>query len=247
MRRSARGTLPPLQILKRFWTEVSVDSENIVLLDGRPMRLPGGPLLRLRQRALAEAIAAEWRSAGAVVTPAHFPLTGLAGTAQERISAEPEAAVDAIAAYGGSDLLCYRAERPVGLVVRQALEWGRWVEWAAVRFGVRLVVTEGVMPVAQDAAALAALRDVVAGFDAFGLAGLGVMVPGLGSLVLGLAVAEGALGVEEAHRLSVLDELFEEEAWGVDAEKLARRALVARDLADAARFIALSRGNPERN
>ncbi len=208
------------------------------------MRLPGGPLLRLAQRGLAEAIAVEWRDVGETLTVADLPLTGLAGTAQERITPNPAPVVDAIAAYGASDLLCYRAERPVALVVRQALEWGPWIGWAWERFGARLAVTEGVMPVTQEGEALAALRAGVEGFDAFGLAGLGVLVPAFGSLVLGLAVGEGRLGVEQAHRLSVLDELFEEEAWGEDEEKLTRRRHVARDVADAARFIALAQGWP---
>jgi chaperone required for assembly of F1-ATPase len=231
--------------VKRFWTDVSVVAESdvfIVLLDGRPMRLPGGPLLRLRQRSLADAIAAEWRDAGETLIAADLPLTGLAGTAQERIAPDMGPVVDAISAYGASDLLCYRAERPVALVVRQALEWGPWVEWAWERFGARLRVTEGVMPVAQDGAAMAALRAGVEGFDAFGLAGLGVLVPAFGSLVLGLAVGLGRLEVDGAHRLSVLDELFEEEAWGGDDEKLARRGHVGRDVANAARFMALARG-----
>ena len=232
-------------VVKRFWTDVSVVAESdifTVLLDGRPMRLPGGPLLRLTQRALAEAVAAEWRDVGETLTVADLPLTGLAGTAQERIAPDPGPVIDAIAAYGASDLLCYRAERPVALMVRQALEWGPWVEWAWERFEARLRVTEGVMPVTQDDGAIAALRAGVEGFDPFGLAGLGVLVPAFGSLVLGLAVGEGRLGVEQAHRLSVLDELFEEEAWGAEPEKLARRALVVRDVLDAARFMALSRG-----
>ncbi len=202
------------------------------------MRLPGGPMLRLRQRGLAEAIASEWRAVGETMSAVDVPLTGLAGTAQ---SIEVDGAVAAIAAYGASDLLCYRAAQPAGLVVRQERAWGPWVGWAAARLGAELRVCEGVMPVAQDGAALAVLREALAGFDAFGLAGLGVIVPALGSLVLGLAVAEGALEVGEAYRLSILDELFEEEAWGADGERLARRAGIERDLAHAARFMALSR------
>ncbi len=237
MRRPAQGTSPPiLSSVKRFWSEVSVSFEEglfVVRLDGRPVRSLGG----LRQQALAEAVAEEWRLAGEVFSAADLPLTGLAGTAQRL---ELSAAVEAVAAYGASDLICYRAERPVGLVATQARAWGAWVEWAAGRFEARLLVTEGVMPVMQEGEALARLRGAVAGYDAFGLAGLGVIVPALGSLVLGLAVGEGVLGVEEAYRLSILDELIEEEAWGVDEGRLARRAAVERDLAAAGRFMALA-------
>jgi chaperone required for assembly of F1-ATPase len=233
--------------LKRFWTDASVavqGSVHTIELDGRPMRLPGGPLLRLRQRALAEAIAAEWQAAGGqkdgLFDASDVPLTGLAGTAQDRIAPNPHPVIDAIAAYGATDLLCYRAERPDALVVRQQREWQPWLDWAAAAYGARLVVTSGVMPVPQDQGALAALRSALAAHDPFALAGLGVLVPAYGSLVLGLAVAAGRLEAEAAHRLSILDELFEEELWGEDSEASARRAHVARDMRDAARFLRLA-------
>jgi chaperone required for assembly of F1-ATPase len=69
-------------------------------------------------------------------------------------------------------------------------------------------------------------------------------VTALGSLVLGLALAEGRLDAPTAHALGVLDELFETEQWGEDAEAAARRAAIAADIALAARFIALSKEQP---
>jgi chaperone required for assembly of F1-ATPase len=229
--------------MKRFWSHAAIVSDCglfAVELDGRPMRLPGGPLLRLKQRALAEAIAAEWQAVGENFGAEDVPVTRLAGTAQERIVSDPVPTALAIAAYGETDLLCYRAERPDALVARQALLWQPWLDWAESAFGARLVVTSGLMPVTQPAAAMAALRDAVLALDGFVLAGLGVLVPALGSLVLGLAVAAGHLAPDAAFRLSVLDELFEEELWGIDADAGQRRAFVARDVADVARFMALA-------
>ncbi len=229
--------------VKRFWSSASVVFESgrfAIELDGKPMRLPGGPLLRLRQPALAEAIAEEWRQAPADMAPEHVPLTRLAGTAQERIVPNPGPTAAALAAYGETDLLCYRAGEPEALVVRQHHAWQPWLDWAAAEFGARLTWTTGIMPVTQDLAATTALGDAVAALDPFLLAGMGVLVPALGSLVLGLAVAAGRLAAPDAHRLSILDELFEEELWGMDTQAQARRANVARDIADAARFMALA-------
>jgi chaperone required for assembly of F1-ATPase len=53
-------------------------------------------------------------------------------------------------------------------------------------------------------------------------------------------VRNGELPVEEAHRLAILDELFQEGFWGLDAEAAARRAQVAEDLSVAARLLALA-------
>jgi chaperone required for assembly of F1-ATPase len=59
--------------------------------------------------------------------------------------------------------------------------------------------------------------------------------------VLGLAMAEGRLDAVAAHELGALDELFQAEAWGKDAEAVARRAAIAADIALAARFLRLTR------
>jgi chaperone required for assembly of F1-ATPase len=234
--------------VKRFWDEATVshtDAGYIVLLDGKPMNLPTGTRLLVGPQALAEAIATEWREAGGgkggEMSFADTPLTRLAGTAQERIAPDPLPTADAIARYGESDLLCYRAAAPTPLVERQMREWQPWLDWAATTYGAPLRVGEGIAYVNQHKDAIAALRRAVMKMDPYGLAGLGIAVPSLGSLVLGLALAEGALDAAKAHELGCLEELFEVEQWGEDHEGLDRRNSVARDVALAARFIQLSK------
>ena len=142
------------------------------------------------------------------------PLTRLAGTAQERIVPDPGPVVREIARYGETDLLCYRAEEPEALVQRQQAQWQPWLDWAAQEYAARLRVTAGVMPVAQDAQAVAALAAVVAAQPAPALAALGVAVPALGSLVLGLALAACRLDAAAVFALATLDEAFQAERWG---------------------------------
>jgi chaperone required for assembly of F1-ATPase len=234
--------------VKRFWdtatAEREVDSFTI-RLDGKPVHLPGGAVLRLEHAILAEAVAEEWRQAGGSkggeMSFADTPLTRLAGTAQGRIAAERWPTVDAIARYGESDLLCYRAETPEALTQRQHESWQPWLDWVAQRHGATLRVTSGIVAVRQHRDSIAALRDVVASCDLWALAALGIAVPALGSLVLGLALADRALDATTAHGLGALDELFQVEQWGEDAEAAARRGAVADDIALAARLIDLTR------
>ena len=233
--------------MKRVWREARAVRGEVgwgVVLDDAPLRLPGGPHLRVPQAALAEAVAAEWQSAGLDTGEMEYtdvPLTRLAGTAQCRIVPDPAASVVAIAAYGESDLLCYRAETPPALVLRQLTGWDPWLDWSRVTLGAALTVTAGVMPVRQHHAALAALRRAVASEDPWALGGLGILVPALGSLVLGLAVVRGALAADEALELSRLDEAYQVEMWGSDDDAERRRAHVARDVADAGRYLDLVR------
>ncbi len=231
--------------MKRVWTDAAVvplpDGLG-VQLDGKPLRLPDGPPLLVPSPPLAAAIAAEWQAAGAVtgeMTYADVPLTRLAGTAQLRIVPDPAPSAAAIAAYGETDLLCYRAETPPKLRTRQEAAWQPWLDWARLDLGAALVTTTGVMHVKQHPAAVAALRRSVDSLNPWLLGGLGIVVPALGSLVLGLAVAHRRLPIDDAHALSRLDEEYQAELWGEDADAAARLAHVTADLQHAARYMAL--------
>ena len=149
----------------------------------------------------------------------------------------PEPVVDAIAAYGASDLLCYRAAAPEALAERQAAGWDPWLRWAARRHGAPLVAVTGVIHQPQPPASLAALRRAVAAHDAFELTALHELVALSGSLVLGLAVAEGALEPERGFALSRLDETWQAEHWGLDAEAEAAAAAREADFLQARRLL----------
>jgi chaperone required for assembly of F1-ATPase len=237
--------------VKRFWDTAAASRTPdgfTILLDRRPMHLPDGAILHVRSSRLADAIAAEWQAAGAALggemSFADTPLTRLAGTAQQRVASDPASTIDAIARYGENDLLCYRAIDPPALVQRQAREWQPWLDWAALTHDAPLRVTSGIAPIRQHRDAVAALRRAVAALEPEVLAALGIAVPALGSLVLGLALADGRLDAAAAHTLGALDELFQAEQWGEDADAATRRSAIAADIALAARFIALSKGEP---
>lgn len=234
--------------MKRFWSHaVAVprpEGGHAVLLDGRPLRIPGGAPLATGHPALAEAIAAEWEAAGGEkggeMAMDDVPLTRLLGTAQDRIAPDPRPMVEGLAKYAETDLLCYRAE-DAALAGHQAREWQPLLDWAAERHHAPLAITTGLMPIAQPPASLEALRRAVAGHAAEELAALGLAVPALGSLVLGLALSEGRLDAREAHRLAMLDETYQEQRWGTDAEAAHRRARAAADTDLAERFLKLVR------
>ncbi len=233
--------------MKRVWSTASVVPQPDgwgVALDHKPLRLPDGPALLVPQPALATAIAAEWQVAGLAsgqIDYADVPLTRLAGTAQLRIVPDPAPVAAALAKYGETDLLCYHADAPPALVARHEAAWRPWLEWSRLTLGAALTVTTGVGYVKQHPDAVAALHRAVAAENGWVLAGLGIVVPALGSVVLGLAVAHGALTAAEAHAVSRVDESFQIEQWGADAEAERRQAHVAADIASAASFMELVR------
>jgi len=237
--------------MKRFWkaaAAVNVEDGWRIQLDSRPMRLPTGESLLLRHEKLAHAVAFEWQNAGGGevggdVKIESLPLTGLAATAEIRIRPDRGQTRDAIARYGETDLLCYRAISPQNLVQRQSDLWQPWVEWAREAFSAPLEVTSGIIHIKQKPQSLAALSAPLMRYDDYQLTMLSVIVPIFGSLVLGLAVAQGALLAQEALSLSLLDEIFAAEQWGEDPQILARHAGLGRDVIDAARFARICAGD----
>jgi chaperone required for assembly of F1-ATPase len=233
-----------MRTFRRFYTGVNVRPHREgfeIVLDNRPVRTPLAAPFVLPTEALAAAVAAEWDAQETEIVPAGMPLTQIANTALDRVGPDRDSFRASVAAYGRSDLLCQRAERPADLVRRQDERWNPLLDWAAERFGARLAVGKGVMPIAQPGMALAALDAAVGGLDDWTVAAAGVVAAASGSLVLALAVIEDRIGGEEAFALAVLDEVWQNEQWGEDGEAVARRGAVAADLAAAARFVRLAR------
>ncbi len=244
---------PASNILRRrFWVAAHLVEEAdglVVRLDGRPLRLPagmaGGMVLGPMPRALAEAVAGEWSLAGDGVGgsfgPDDLPVTALAATMQQHVAPAPDVAAGRLIGFAGSDLLCYRATHPDELVTLQEKAWQPWLDWLEETQGIGMRVSQGLMPISQPEPVMAGLRQLVGGLPIPILTGLGVLVPGLGSLVLGLAVAAGRLEGGEAFRLARLDETFQSSHWGIDREAEAQGARLGRDIALAARFMTLTR------
>ncbi len=213
--------------VRRVWNEVGTERGEggwAVTLDGRTPKTPAGARVVLPTEALARMVAEEWAAQGEFLDPSTMPAQRLAATAIDRIGQARDAVAEEIAAYAGSDALCYLAETPTSLVERQARHWGAWRDWAARELGVALEPCEGIIHRAQSPEAIARVRALALELDDFGLAGLAMAAPLFGSAVLGLALQRGAASGSDLFEVSRLDEAFQEERWGVDEEAAERTA-----------------------
>jgi chaperone required for assembly of F1-ATPase len=226
--------------MKRFWKEVTAESAPggyAIRLDGRPVKTPMKAELVLPNVALAAAVKAEWDAVGDDIDPAAMPITGFANAAIDRIAADRKGFIDSIAAYGESDLLCYRAEEPDELVKRQATVWDPWLHWTQTRYSVEFTVVSGIMHQAQPATTLVRLKQAVALLSNWQLAAASRLVPISGSLVALLALVEGQADADTLWPDLILDELWQEEKWGADDFALKNRCDREVDFKDAARFL----------
>ena len=216
---------------KRFWKAASVvelETGYTVELDGRGVKTPAKQPMRLPTQAMAAAIAQEWDAQVDIINPNTMPVTKTANAAIDKVTVQHAEVADMLAAYGDSDLLCYRADSPEELIERQNQHWNPMLDWADDTLGVRLHPRTGVIHAPQDPVAVAKLFARTHALDAYELAAFHDLVSLSGSLIIGFAAALDARPTEELWTISRLDELWQEEQWGEDEDATAL-ALIKRD------------------
>ncbi|WP_298430554.1 ATP12 family chaperone protein [uncultured Jannaschia sp.] len=226
---------------KRFWTDAAVErveGGHAVRLDGRPVMSPGKRELVMPSPMLAAGVASEWAAQGEVIAPLSMPLTRAVNTTVDKVVPQAGAVAAHLGEYGESDLLCYRAAGPDGLVARQVAAWDPMLDWADEVLGARLAVTQGVIPVPQPANAVEALHAAVGAATPWELTALSEFVTLSGSLVLGLAALAGR-DADDLWSRSRIDEDWQAEQWGVDDEAAALAASKRDAFLQARRYLDL--------
>lgn len=230
--------------MKRFYREVTVAAEGDdwrVLLDGRGIRTPAKRAQLVPTRALAEALATEWAGQGEEIDPAAFRFRDLADYAIDVVAANPAAVVGELLPYGETDTLCYRAEAGEALNDRQQEVWEPLLKAAEARWDVHFTRIDGILHQPQPAATLARLKAVLAAEDAFALAALKTLASLAASLVIGLAALAPDADLAALWDAANLEEDWQAELWGKDAEAEALRARRFATFAAAAKFAGLVR------
>jgi chaperone required for assembly of F1-ATPase len=238
---AARRNMRP-NLRKRFYENATAGAGAPcpVLLDGHPVKTPAGGLLAMPVAPLAEAIAAEWQAQGERIDPATMPLTRLANTIIDGVAPNPQPIADEIAKYLGSDLVCYRAATPKGLVAMQAQHWDPLLAWTREAHGARFVLSEGVAFVAQPEGAVGAVRAAIPS-DPWRLAATHVITTLTGSALIALAVAAGALSADAAWAAAHVDEDWNMDFWGRDELAMQRRQARFVDMQAACTVLSLTR------
>lgn len=230
--------------MKRFYREATCGEAAggwQVLLDGRGVKSVGGRAQIVPSRALAEALAAEWAAQGEEIDPATFLLRDMADYALDVVAPDPAATVAALLPYGETDTLCYRAEPEEPLHARQLQVWEPLLRAAEARWDVHFERVSGVLHRPQPAPTLARMRAALAAFDPFALAALRNTASLAASLVIGLAALEPRADTDMLWHAAELEEHWQADLWGEDAEAAHRRKRRLAAFTAAARFAALAR------
>ncbi len=227
---------------KRFWDEATVQTSERgfgVALDDKPLKTPAKQPLLLPSFGLAKAIASEWQALEKEIDPTQLPFTKLCNAAIDNMEEKSAAVVEMLTAYSQTDLLCYRAESPDGLVQRQSDGWDPLLSWIRETHGIFFVQTAGILPVDQPNATVTAFREWLSGWDNFGLMAIHDLVMLSGSIVIPRAVIEGEISANDGWERSLIDEMWQVEQWGEDDEANALRSGKMQGFHTAAQLISL--------
>lgn len=238
---SARRNMRP-QLRKRFYEKAGAgegDGGFTVLLDGKPVRTPARRALAAPSKKLAQALAAEWEAQVDVIDPALMPLTRLANVIIDAVADAPAPIAEEIEKYLGSDLVCYRAGEPEGLVKLQTQHWNPLLTWAREELDARFMLAEGITYVAQPDTAIAAAAKVIPQ-GPWKLGATASITTLTGSALIALALAQGHLSLEAAWDAAHVDEDWQMSQWGRDEIALARRAYRLKDMQAAALVLKLA-------
>jgi chaperone required for assembly of F1-ATPase len=236
---AARRSMRSLK--RRFYQDAAVRDDPAgfaVVLDGRPIRTPARQLLAAPSRPLAEAMAAEWRAQAEFIDPAAMPMTRLSNSVIDGVAAAQDEVAGEIVKYLGTDLVCYRAAAPEGLVARQTHHWDPVLAWARRAHGAEFRVVHGVVVhVAQPDEAIARTAAAIPR-EPWRLGAVHAVTTLTGSALLALALAGGDIGRDAAWEAAHVDEDWNMERWGRDDISLARRAYRLGEMTAAAAVLA---------
>jgi chaperone required for assembly of F1-ATPase len=229
--------------MKRFYKNVAVEPVNggwRVTLDGRPIRTQGGAAQVSPTRALAEAMAEEWREQGETIDPAAFPLRDLTDFALDHVAPDRGVAAARLLPYAETDTLCYRADPDEPLFRRQEALWEPLVRAVEARHDVRLERVSGIVHRPQPPETLARLRAGLEALDPFALAAAETATRLAASLTVGLHAIEPGADAEALFAAANCEQDWQAELWGWDSQAEEDRTRRLEALRQVVRFAGLA-------
>lgn len=226
--------------MKRFYKTAEAGTApggHVLRLDGKAVKTPLGSPLLMPTAALAAAVAEEWAFQRETVNPETMPLTKLANTLVDKVKGADRAAMEGqLVEYVKSDLVCYHATHPEKLVKLHKEAWTPLLDWLKEEYGAALEAVSGIQYHQQPEADVDKMKAVLHGLSAEDFLIAQAVTATTGSVIIALAVMEGKLSAEEAYQAACVDEIYQLETWGADAQAQKRLDNIRADLESVIQF-----------
>ncbi|CAB4386330.1 unnamed protein product [Rhizophagus irregularis] len=206
--------------LKRFWKQVSIqlnpDTQTYeILLDKRPLKTPGGSKLTVpySKKHLALLIAGEWESQNHVLRQHSLPLTSLISISIDKDNMKHDV-INRLLRYFDNDTICYHEPYPDSLVELQKKYWLPILDWVQNTYNVEIKTTDKISGLKQPENTKEKLKNIIENFDSLKLSGFERATMISKSFLIGLALVEKKLSVEEASKASSIEMNSQTIRWG---------------------------------
>ncbi|MBV1918690.1 MAG: molecular chaperone [Sphingomonadaceae bacterium] len=230
--------------MKRFYKNVTTEQDDggwRIALDGRGVKTPARNPQVVPTKVLAGAMAEEWARQGETIDPSAFQLRDLADYAIDAVRETRDALVAELAAYADTDTLCYRGDEGDALHERQLEVWEPLLLAAEQRWDVHFERIGGIIHRPQPKATLTQMAAVLGAQDNFTLAALHMLTSLSASLIIALTAIEPGADAQALWAAASLEEDWQAELWGSDAEAAQTRQARFEAFQFAMRFAELAK------
>lgn len=230
--------------MKRFYKAVSVaqvEGGFQVNLDGRAIKTQLGNPQIVPTENLAQELAQEWDAQGTEIDPASFRYRDMADFALDMVAPNPAEQVTKLLGFLETDTLCYRADPDEPSFKRQEELWEPIVTVFEARESVSLERVCGIMHRPQATATIETLAARLKTLDPFTMAALVTLTSLAASLVIGLSALEENADKDALWSAANLEEDWQIEQWGEDAEAKSVRERRTADFTNVWNFLQLLR------
>lgn len=204
---------------KRFWKTVTLtgqDKAYNLLLDGKPVKTPAQNNFVIPVRSVGELIVEEWTAQEIYINPHNMPVTRLLNTSIDRVAVHKSDIINQLLAYISTDTLCFVTPANSGLRTQQNAIWTPVILWAQAYLDHPVIQTHTFDPPVQSYNNT--VRNILNDFTAFELTCLYECITLSGSVLIGLAIWQQAINVNDLWKASVLEETWQAQYWGMDQE-----------------------------
>ncbi|KAJ6649694.1 ATP synthase mitochondrial F1 complex assembly factor 2 [Pseudolycoriella hygida] len=228
---------------KRFYKNTNVvysgNNQYEITLDNRKLKTPNGAQFVVRSEPLAIAVAAEWNAQKETVERSTMHLTALCSTAIDNPNRlTKEDMVNFMLNFVPTDTVLFHSSEDDELYKVQCRDWDPVIKWFNDRYETDLKKSRDISSPVLAGESKMNISKYLMSYDLTSMHGFVFAVDVLKSIVLAFACIDRYLTVEQAVRLSRLEEEFQITHWGrVEwAHDLSQQDLQAR-LAAAVLFI----------
>lgn len=229
--------MSPAAPLNRFYTNATTalqgDGTYRILLDHRELKTPAKNTLIIANKHLADAVCAEWNAQAEIIDTDAMPLMRIFALATDRATTDRALMTLDMLRYAETDLICYFSD-DAEIAAQQSQHFAPLLTWCQQHYGVKLITTHGLLPVAQDPQLVPRLQAELDALDDLALVATAMLTPLLGSILMTCALRHGVLNANDVCAAARIEEEASAARYGRDALEDAAWNTKRRDIIAAA-------------